>query len=98
MANRRRYFVKWLRSLAEMWQRGELNREDAIADMVMALNTYEEQSLALRPKLRGVTAPRKAPVLKLSQPLSPRDQVLSELYAEAVAFWSIGYGKLTLIK
>jgi hypothetical protein len=38
------------------------------------------------------------PALGLKEPLNADDQVLQELYAEAITFWAEGYGKLRLIK
>ena len=47
------------------------------------------------PEVRDAAA---VPKLALPEPLSEDDQLLLELYAEAITFWAEGFGRLRLVK
>lgn len=91
-------FLNCLRSTVDVYRRGTFNRWEAVAFMASCIDVHMRKDPARESEYTGVRSREMVPVLGLKEPLNTDDQVLQELYAEAITFWAEGYGKLRLIK
>ena len=91
-------FLNCLRRTVDVFQRGTFNRWESVAFMATCIDVHHRQMVEVGKAEAEVRDPAGAPKLGLSEPLNEDDQVLQELYAEAITFWSAGFGKLKLIK
>jgi hypothetical protein len=91
-------FMGCLRPVVEAYRHGTFDRWQSVACMASCIDISMRQDPADEKTSPAVRDAGAVPVLDLGEPLSADDQVLQELYAEAVRFWSEGYGRLRLIK
>jgi len=91
-------YLKCLRTTVDVYRHGTLNRWEAVACLATCIDINMRQAAAAWQEGGEAGPAPTVPTLQLPQPLSAEDRQLLELYAEAVAFWTAGYGKLRLIK
>lgn len=91
-------FLDCLRRTVDVYRHGTFNRWETVACMATCIDVamrevpHDEKT---SPEVRDAGA---VPRLALAEPLNADDQVLQELYDEAVAFWAAGFGKPRLVK
>ena len=91
-------YLNCLRAPVEAYRHGTFNRWETVACMATCIDLQMREDPAdakTSPEIRDGGA---VPVLQLKQPQSADDQMLQELYAEAITFWAEGYGRLRLMK
>jgi hypothetical protein len=91
-------FLNCLRRTVDVYQHGTFNRWETVAFMATCIDVHMRTDPAdekTSPEVRDAGA---VPGLKLAEPLSADDQILQELYTEAITFWAEGYGRLRLVK
>ena len=91
-------YLNCLRTTLEAYQHGTFDRWSSVAlmatciDIAMRTNPADDKT---SPEVRDAAA---VPKLVLPEPLSADDQMLLELYGEAITFWADGFGRLRLVK
>jgi hypothetical protein len=91
-------FLNCVRSPLDAYRHGTFNRWDTVACMATCIDIAMRTDPAdhrTSPEVRDAGA---VPRLGLAESLSAEDQVLQELYAEAIRFWAQGYGRLRVVK
>jgi hypothetical protein len=97
MRNRNLY-LNCLRQTAKVYRRGTFDHWTAVACLATCIDIQMRQAPAdpkTSPEFRDAAA---VPALDLPQPLSKTDQVLQDLYPEAIEFWVLRYGQPRLMK
>ena len=97
MRNRKLY-LNCLRQTIKVYLHGTIDHWTAVACLATCIEFQMREDPAdprTSPEFRDAAA---VPVLALRQPLSKTDQVLQELYPEAIVFWALRYGRPRLMK